>query len=140
MPWLPKKTRQKLTMPEKRNVLLTRHGGFVTTCLVGQSCSSLCTATCQYLPSVCIRHSLAETVDFFSLQFLGLIGSFHPKNPLSEFTKRCIFQFCLFLKKGETTQFSSIAYSTPVCQGPFFKFFLLFFDVRVAYIYYPIII
>ena len=45
--------------------------------LVAQSGSALLTASFQYLPSVCSRHSLAEAVFLASLTLFGLISSDH---------------------------------------------------------------
>lgn len=47
---------------------------------VAESGSALLTASFQYLPSICSRHSFTEAVFFASLAFLGLISSDHPSH------------------------------------------------------------
>ena len=50
---------------------------------VGQTLSSLASAACKHLAAVSVGHSLAETVFLGAVTFLGLIGSEHQKNLLS---------------------------------------------------------
>ena len=44
---------------------------------VGQSCSAAVASSLQNFTAVSGRHSLSEAVDFFSVQFFRLVGSFH---------------------------------------------------------------
>lgn len=60
--------------------------------LVGQSLSAFISTAFQHVSSCGRRHSLAESVHFASLSFLGLIRSFHNLSP--DFS---ISYFSLFL-------------------------------------------
>ncbi len=49
--------------------------------LVGQTSSALCSSASQNLAAVLGRHSLAETMLFFSLDLFGLVSSQHYSTP-----------------------------------------------------------
>ena len=94
---------------------------------VGESRSASVTSSLEDLAAVGGFHSLTEAVDFLSLQFLGLVGSFHYISPPFIKTKYAVFapscpdapeekRGWRGLKKSENPQYSSITDSKGFCQ------------------------
>ena len=63
--------------------------------LVGQSLSTLCSTSLQYLSACGRSHSLAEAVYFTSLSLFGLIGSLHDLSPILVFNIFFLYFFAL---------------------------------------------